>query len=156
MTVSTGASVLTGMAGLLAVWKALVWRRTKVKLKVSSSSFSRRIRKLGGAAGEVSGSYQAEVSVNPAFFRGGRSAAYLNVFHDAVVSEVPPRIVPGGGEGVRGDVQEEAAARVGDGDGGDGDCTKRSAWLQERVAQGPTHSDSGRAGTEGRPRPGDC
>lgn len=63
--VSTGASVLTGIAGLVAAVKTCVCLTTKVKVKTSSSSFVNRTKKLGGAVGGASGSYQSQVSMAP-------------------------------------------------------------------------------------------
>lgn len=60
-TVSTtsGSEVETPFTVEPATFPVWVWRRMKVKLKMSSSSFDRRSKNVGtGAVGETSGSYK--------------------------------------------------------------------------------------------------
>lgn len=108
---------------------ARCWRTTKVKLKVSSSSLDRRMRKAGGPSldGAASGSC-AQGSARWWGWRaelGWAGLAYLDVLDNAIVAKVAAGGIARGGEGVGGDVQQRAVAAIGDAEGGDRDCGRR-------------------------------
>jgi hypothetical protein len=92
-----------------------------VKWNTRSSSFGKRIRKVGGASvfGDASGSYTDKVQY-------GRQPRvqwdpYLDILYYALVPKVSLWAVSRRGGRIRCDVQEGATTRVGDGAGGDRD-----------------------------------
>jgi hypothetical protein len=62
VSTTSGSDVETPLTVEPETFPVCVWRRMKVKLKMSSSSFDRRSRKIGsGAVGGTSGSYNVVI-----------------------------------------------------------------------------------------------
>jgi hypothetical protein len=84
----------------------------KVKLKISSSSLVKRMRKDGGPPEELdSGSCEVMFSIKICF---NDVCTNLDIFDNTFVSPLSFCAVPGGGESIRSDAQKGAVAGIGD------------------------------------------
>lgn len=113
----------------------LDWRRTHVKLKVSSSSLAKRKRKAGEMIEGGSGSFAVSAQGIKMFRDGGKT--YLDVFDRSAVAAVTFCVVARGRERVGVERDEGATTRVCDVDTCDRDCQvetqlERRAWHDEQ------------------------
>lgn len=100
----------------------LDWRKTHVKLKVSSSSLARRKRKAGEMIEGGSGSFVESAHV----FNGcWERVKYLNIFDRSAVSTVTFCVVARGRERVGVERDKGATTRVCNVDARDRDCREK-------------------------------
>lgn len=123
----------------------------------------RRGRRVGGGDGEVLAQDKGEVEeqlvvAGQAQQEGGRAigmgqrVGVLDEVDEGVVARLALGGIPGGGEGVGRDVEQRAVAGVGDGEGGDGDCTRglagrageRASWIEAAAYIESGRADRGR------------
>ena len=112
----------------------LDWRKTHVKLKVSSSSLAKRKRKEGEMIEGGSGSFAVSTYGIKIFIDGKKT--YLDVFNRSAVAAVTFCVVARGRERVGVERDEGATTRVCDVDTCDRDCREetkleRRAWHDE-------------------------